>query len=81
VLALLAACLVAPGCTRPWQAPRLPKASAMQGPPPPGLRLPGRLPRGEVFWDGSARYRLLDRPRVALDGRLHVFQARFQLVL
>jgi phosphate-selective porin OprO/OprP len=40
----------------------------MHGPPPPGVRLPGWLPRGEVFFDGSLRYRLLDRPRVRFEG-------------
>ena len=42
----------------------------IHGPPPPGLRLPGWLPRGEVFWERGPRYRLLDRPRVTLDGGL-----------
>jgi phosphate-selective porin OprO/OprP len=37
----------------------------LQGPPAPGIRLPGWLPRGELFWDGSARYRLFNRPRFA----------------
>lgn len=45
----------------------------IQGPPPPGLRLPGWLPRGEVFWEQGIRYTLLDRPRVTLDGGLPDF--------
>jgi len=40
----------------------------MHGPPPPGVRLPAWLPRAEAFWEGGPRYRLLDRPRVTLDG-------------
>lgn len=45
----------------------------IQGPPPPGLRLPGWLPRGEAFWEAGPRYRLLDRPRVTLAGGLPDF--------
>ncbi|MCC6848422.1 MAG: hypothetical protein IT294_07975 [Deltaproteobacteria bacterium] len=68
VLALLAAWLVVPGCTRPWQDPRSPTAAAMHGPPPPPVRLPRWLPRAEVFWESGPRYRFLDRPDVTLDG-------------
>jgi phosphate-selective porin OprO/OprP len=42
----------------------------IQGPPPPGLRLPAWLPRGEVVWEPGLHYRLLRRPRVTLDGGL-----------
>ena len=45
-------------------------AAPIQGPPPPGLRMPGYLPRGEVFWDYGVRYRLLDETRLSLrEGR------------
>lgn len=40
----------------------------MHGPPPPSKRLPTWLPRAEASWEAGPRYRLLDRPRVRLDG-------------
>jgi len=49
------------------KAPASPPDADIHGPPPPGIRLPGWLPRGEVFFDGSLRYRLLDRPRVTFE--------------
>jgi phosphate-selective porin OprO/OprP len=49
------------------RAPAVP-TSEIQGPPPPGVRLPRWLPRAEVFFDGSLRYRFFDRPRVTFEG-------------
>ena len=73
----MAAWLAAPGCVRPGHpgGPRAAGASAapvaeLQGPPAPGLRLPGWLPRAEVYWEQGVRYRFFSRPRVTLDGGL-----------
>ena len=72
---VMTAWLAASGCVRPCHgtAPSSPnpaggEAVAIQGPPPPGIRLPGWLPRGEIYWEQGMRYRLLDRPTVSLDG-------------
>jgi phosphate-selective porin OprO/OprP len=70
--AVAAAWIAGLGCTRPWHAP-VPRAPGthgemvvLEGPPPPGFRLPGWLPRGEVFWEQGLRYRLLARPRLTI---------------
>ncbi len=51
--------------TKPAVASRA-SSVELAGPPAPGARLPGWLPRGEVFWDRAVRYRLLDRPTLTL---------------
>lgn len=73
-LVVLATWLGLSGCTKPWHAPRRAwpggPAIELHGPPPPGARLPGWLPRARVFYDGSLRYQLLDSPSLTFDGRL-----------
>jgi phosphate-selective porin OprO/OprP len=76
-LVVMAAWLGVSGCLRPGPGPVPTPAGppvdgtvAIQGPPSPGIRLPGWLPRGEVYWEQGVRYRLLNRPRMSLDGGL-----------
>ncbi len=39
----------------------------LHGPPPPGVGLPGWLPRAELYWDGALRYRLFSEPKVSFE--------------
>lgn len=39
----------------------------LHGPPPPGVRTPDWLPRGEIFWERAVRYRLFSEPKLTLD--------------
>ena len=73
---VLAAWLVAPGCAllrRPGLhgvEPKTHQTVELAGPPPPGRRLPGWLPRAKIFWDGGMRYHLFDERTIAIrDGR------------
>ncbi len=75
-LALLAAWLGLSGCVKPghevglWGRPRPgAPAVALQGPPPPGVRLPRWLPRAEIYWDHALRYRLLAEPEMTFEDR------------
>ena len=70
--ALLVALLCTSGCVR------VPRAGAVAAEGEavetrPGLRLPGWLPRGELFWDRGGRYRLFSEPTVTLENRVPQF--------
>ncbi len=71
-LAVVLAWLGMLGCVRPGTGLRpvgmrgAPTAP-LHGPPPPGVRLPGWLPRAEVRWDGSVHYRLLTAPELSVE--------------
>jgi phosphate-selective porin OprO/OprP len=67
VAATLAGTLGCHAAALPTIGPRAVPSEALHGPPAPGIRLPGWLPRGELFWDGAARYRLFDRPRIRFE--------------
>lgn len=46
----------------------------VHGPPaPPGIYAPKWLPRFEVFWDGTIRYRFLAEPKIGLDDGIPTF--------